>query len=65
MAGKKYARVDTQRCVSCGECARVCPTGAMTIYRGCYAQAAKNKCVGCGLCVHNCPAGCLRLEVVA
>lgn len=61
---KKYAVVDSKRCVACGECAWVCPTKAMQIIDGCYSEANKIKCVGCGLCVKNCPVGCIELKKV-
>lgn len=61
---KNKAVVDISRCVSCGECMWICPTGAMKIIDGCYSEANKIKCVGCGLCIRNCPVGCIKLEKV-
>lgn len=56
---KKVAVVDKDTCVACGACMKVCPRGAITIYRGCYAMVDESKCVGCGLCGKTCPAGCI------
>ena len=61
---KKTAVVDRSRCVACGVCVRACPRGALSIWRGCYAQADEAKCVGCGLCAKACPAGSIMLESV-
>lgn len=49
--------------VSCGNCARHCPTGAimMVDYNGTDGTVKvpavdENKCIGCGACEHLCPA---------
>ena len=59
---KKLAVVDRNICVACGACAKACPKGAISIWRGCYAAADGGKCVGCGLCGRTCPAGCIQLR---
>ena len=56
---KKLAIVDRGVCVACGVCMKICPRGAIRIFRGCYAVADAEKCVGCGLCAKACPAGCI------
>ena len=56
---KKLAVVDRGICVACGVCVKACPKGAISVYRGCYAQVEESKCVGCGLCARACPAGCI------
>ena len=59
---KKSAVIDKSVCAACGVCAKACPRGAISIYRGCYARADETKCVGCGLCARACPAGCIRVK---
>lgn len=59
---KKLAVVDRNICVACGACAKACPKGAISVWRGCYAVADPGKCVGCGLCGRTCPAGCIQLR---
>lgn len=58
---KRNATVNTAVCVACGACMKVCPRGAISIYRGCHAEVNEEKCVGCGLCGKTCPAGCIAL----
>ncbi|MCI6885723.1 MAG: 4Fe-4S binding protein [Lachnospiraceae bacterium] len=59
---KKSAVVDRNVCVACGACTKVCPRGAVSVYRGCYAVVEETKCVGCGLCGKTCPAGCVEVK---
>lgn len=59
---KKLASVDKRICVACGVCCRVCPKGALSVWRGCYAAVEGTKCVGCGLCAKACPAGCIEVK---
>lgn len=62
MASKKCAAVDRHRCVACGACVKVCPKGALSVYRGCYAQVNSEQCVGCGKCSKTCPADCISVK---
>ena len=68
-AGKKRrrkARVNTDLCVACGCCVKVCPMEAISIFRGLYAQISEDKCVGCGKCARECPASIIStVEVEA
>ena len=47
------------KCVSCGECARVCPTGAQSVGPQGHAYA-REKCIACGAC-----AACDRAFICA
>ena len=62
MASKRKATVDHSICVACGACAKVCPKGAISIWKGCFANVAEETCVGCGLCARVCPAGCIAVR---
>ena len=59
---KKCAVIDRKVCVACGVCMKSCPKGAISIYKGCFAQVEASKCVGCGLCAAGCPAGCIAIR---
>jgi len=50
--GTQVARVDADRCTSCGTCAEVCAFGA----REANGSLDVRHCYGCGLCADACPA---------
>lgn len=62
---RKRAAVDTNLCVACGCCVKVCPLGAISIQNGIMASVDPEKCVGCGKCVRECPASIIRIEEVS
>ena len=47
--------VDTEACIHCGMCERVCPTGDITIKEGLPHWHHTNKCTCCLSCYHHCP----------
>ena len=61
-SAKRNAAVDQQICVGCGACAKVCPKGAISVWKGCFARVQADLCVGCGLCAKACPAGCITVK---
>lgn len=60
----RKAIINQNQCVSCGACVKVCPRGAIEIYKGMYAKVDMDKCVGCSLCKKACPASVIEMEVV-
>lgn len=61
---KKKAIVDTDYCVACGACKKVCPLGIINIEQGVYAKVDLDKCVGCGKCAKVCPASVINMEQI-
>ena len=60
MASKRYAQVGKD-CVACGSCVKVCPKGAISIWKGVKAMVDTTSCLGCGKCAKECPAGAITL----
>lgn len=65
----------TQTCTGCGECAKICPTGAITLdhidqnVRKKRQVRVAVKCDSCAgynnrACVHNCPTGALKVMTI-
>ena len=50
----------SHKCIACGECLTVCPTGAHSFKNGTHIFH-RNKCTGCGQCVEVCLGGALTL----
>jgi len=48
-------------CTQCGECARVCPVGAIEEKKGIY-RINSEKCTGCWTCVQACPEEAIFLH---
>jgi len=49
------------KCVGCGACIHVCPTGAQTLCGGEH-KIDRSKCVSCGKCVENCFSSALVMS---
>jgi len=54
---------DEALCTLCGECARVCPAGALAVDSEWHID--RSECEGCGKCVLVCQPRALRVEVMS
>ncbi len=52
----------TDRCVGCGICEKVCPSGSIRVVNG-KAAHTPGSCQTCLSCVHNCPEKAIALTV--
>ncbi len=50
------------KCIKCGECADVCPTGAATITENNFPVYDLLKCIGCAQCIALCPETALKIR---
>ena len=49
-------------CISCGACAKACPTHAIAVEKGSAPVVNRDLCLGCGVCVRQCPTNSLQLK---
>jgi Fe-S-cluster-containing hydrogenase component 2 len=55
------AVVDSQKCVGCGKCGRVCPVNAITTVSKQPVSVVEDRCLGCGVCATLCPIDAIKL----
>ncbi len=58
-AGGITFRVDRASCTGCGDCASVCPVGAVELVDG-KSHIDPYKCIGCGFCHGVCGYDAIR-----
>lgn len=56
------AAVDKDLCKKCGQCAAVCPFGAITWKKGEVAQVVTAACAGCGTCAAECKFNAIEMR---
>lgn len=61
---KRRAVINNSACVACGCCVKVCPLGAISVFRGVAAHVDAGQCVGCGKCAKECPASVITIREV-
>ncbi len=57
-----FARVNSEKCIVCLTCVRVCPFSAVSIKEKGFAEIDPSKCRACGICVMECPARAIELK---
>ena len=56
------AIVDADLCKKCGQCAAVCPYGAITWHKKEVAHVVSAACTGCGTCAAECKFGAIEMR---
>ncbi|MCK4986596.1 MAG: CoB--CoM heterodisulfide reductase iron-sulfur subunit A family protein, partial [Desulfobacterales bacterium] len=56
------AAVYEEACTKCGQCARVCPFGAITWQKKHIPQIISAACAGCGTCAGECKFGAIEMR---
>ena len=69
--------IDEEKCIACGQCAKVCPQNLIKIHdcanyivvkcsnkeKGAVARKqCEVSCIGCGICEKTCTAGAIHVE---
>ena len=61
--GLPRAHVETEKCISCGDCVEICPEEAIQLKSAPRVADLKvDKCSGCGACVVVCPTLAISIE---
>ncbi len=58
--GGRSPETDPDSCILCGMCAKVCPTGCVTVTD--IVETEIDQCTACAACVKNCPTGARHWE---
>ncbi len=53
---------DSEKCVGCGLCPRVCPHRVFSMEGGKAVLMEKDDCMECGACALNCPVKAIRVD---
>ncbi len=61
MHADAYPVLIPAKCIRCGVCAEVCPTGAATLPEDADPVYDLDKCIGCAQCIALCPQSALKI----
>lgn len=56
----EHPKINTNLCIKCGECAKICPPHTMVIKKGKYPKLNQTKCIRCWCCGEVCPQNAIK-----
>lgn len=56
-------RTDIDKCIGCGNCARVCPESCVEMQKNKKPKTDYDYCKGCGICATECPVKAIKMEL--
>jgi len=59
---KAIPKFDTQKCVGCGDCARLCPAKVLELENRLPILVDKNGCISCFCCQELCPKAAVKIH---
>ena len=54
--------IDKKRCICCGTCVAICPSGAISFGKDGKPEIDPEKCIHCGACEASCPVEAIKLD---
>lgn len=51
----EHPKIDHNKCIKCGECAKICPAKTMKIEKGKFPHLRSTDCIRCWCCAEVCP----------
>ena len=59
---RKIIKIDTEKCMGCGDCIPGCPEGALQLIDGKARLISDLFCDGLGACIGSCPVDAIKIE---
>ena len=56
----EHPKINHDKCIKCGECAKICPPQTMTIEKGKFPKLKNIKCIRCWCCQEVCPQNAIE-----
>ena len=57
---KKRPNINKDKCIKCGECAKICPPKTMVIEKGNFPHLKNIQCIRCWCCAEVCPKNAIQ-----
>lgn len=56
----EHPKINTNLCIKCGECAKICPPHTMKLVKGKFPKLSQTKCIRCWCCAEVCPQNAIE-----